>query len=108
MKRVKTGTRGSGPKNKASSKRMTGSSVTKKSPKTMKGVSGKKVIIGKAKAINKYMSEPTGLQKWATRIGNSIDDYETGKTIKAVEKGVAGDPLGKLLRKIQKRRESIR
>ena len=108
MKRVKTGTRGSGPKNKASSKRMTGSSVTKKSPKTMKGVSGKQVIIGKAKAIHKTLSEPTGLQKWAKETGNYIDDKKTGRTISGVEKGVAGDPLGKLLRKLRIKSESIR
>jgi len=108
MKRVKTGTRGSGPKNKASSKRMTGSSVTKKSPETMKGIPGKKVIIGKAKALHKTLSGPTGLQKWAKEVGNYIDDKKTGRTISGVEKGVAGDPFAKLLRKIRKQRESIR
>jgi hypothetical protein len=53
MRRVKKGTRGDGPKNKASSKRMMSSGVSKKSAKTMKSRK-KSVYVEKTNKIGFY------------------------------------------------------
>lgn len=106
MRRVKKGTRGSGPKNTASSRSLTSSGVSK--PKTM-GSRSKMVVEG-AKKVGRAMTTDLPINRYIRDLKAEEKSKKASKNISAVEKSIRTTESGydKLLRKGLERRKKIK